>query len=54
MKQVLALLLSCAIVSSAFAAPAPQSDTTADAPAKPTKKMVHKAAAPSVSNNSMS
>jgi hypothetical protein len=49
MKQVLALLLSCAIVSSAFAAPAPQSDTTADVPAKPTKKMVRKAAAPSVS-----
>jgi len=49
MKQVLAVLLSCAIVSSAFAAPAPQGDANTEAPTKTTKKMAHKTAAPSVS-----
>src|SRR5208282_76461 len=49
MKQVLALVLSCAIVSSAFAAPAPQSDSSAATPTTPPKKMAHKTAAPSVS-----
>ncbi|MGA9041087.1 MAG: hypothetical protein WB421_11175 [Terriglobales bacterium] len=49
MKQVLALVLSCAIVSSAFAAPAPQGDSSAATPTTPPKKMAHKAVAPSVS-----
>jgi hypothetical protein len=49
MKQVLALVLSCAIVSSAFAAPAPQGDSSAATPTTQPKKMAHKPAAPSVS-----
>ncbi len=47
MKQVLALVLSCAIVSSAFAAPAPQGDS--NAPTTTPKKVAHKTATPSVS-----
>ncbi|MGA9040751.1 MAG: putative porin [Terriglobales bacterium] len=47
MKQVLALALSCAMVSSAFAAPAPQGDANA-APMKTTKAAAHKKAAPAV------
>jgi hypothetical protein len=45
MKQVLALVLSCAIATSAFAAPAPQDAASTDTP---TTKTAHKKSSPSV------